>query len=295
MDEFKSYHPTVNFIYFLAVIGFSMFFLHPVCIGLSLVSGFIYSWVLGGKKAIKTNLMISLPMVIISGVINTAFNHAGMNVIAYFPNGNPITVESIVYGLLTGGMISTVICWFSCYNKVMTDDKFIYLFGRLSPRIAMVVSMTLRFVPQFTRELKKVVNAQRCIGKDVRKGKILTRIKTATEIMSIMITWALERSVTTSDSMRARGYGLPKRTAFSIFKFHRHDLFASLYLLILGTYIIFGAINGAVTFECFPYIRMREMGAESISIFVAYFMLMILPVIIEIKEGWKWKLLRRKI
>lgn len=295
MNEFKPYHPIVNFIYFLAVIGFSMFFLHPVCIGLSHVSGFIYSWVLGGKKAIKTNLMISLPMVIISGVINTAFNHAGMNVIAYFPNGNPITVESIVYGLLTGGMISTVICWFSCYNKVMTDDKFIYLFGRLSPRIAMVVSMTLRFVPQFTSEFKKVVNAQRCIGKDVRKGKILTRIKTATEIMSIMITWALERSVTTSDSMRARGYGLPNRTAFSIFKFHRHDLFASIYLLILGTYIIFGAINGAVTFECFPYIRMREMGAESISIFVAYFMLMILPVIIEIKEGWKWKLLRRKI
>lgn len=295
MNEFKLYHPIVNFIYFLAVIGFSMFFLHPVCIGLSLVCGFIYAWVLGGGKAIKTSLMISLPMIIISGVINTAFNHAGINVIAYFPNGNAITLESVVYGLLAGGMIATVISWFSCYNKVMTDDKFIYLFGRVSPSVALIVSMTLRFVPQFTGEMKKVVNAQRCIGKDVRKGNILTRIKTVAEIMSIMITWSLERSVTTSDSMKARGYGLPKRTAFSIFKFDRRDFFAILYILILSICIILGAINGAVAFECFPYIRMREMGAESISIFVAYFMLMMLPVIIDIKEGWKWKLLRRKI
>ncbi len=268
-----------------------MFFLHPVCIGLSLVCGFIYAWVLGGGKAIKTNLMISLPMIIISGAINTAFNHAGMNVIAYFPNGNAITVESVVYGLLAGGMIASVISWFSCYNKIMTEDKFIYLFGRVSPSLALVVSMTLRFVPQYRDELKEVVNAQRCIGKDVRKGNILTRIKTVAEIMSIMITWSLERSVTTSDSMRARGYGLPKRTAFSIFRFKKRDIFALLYMVALGTYIMFGILGGAVAFECFPYIRMNN----EISVFTAYFLLLIYPVIIEAKEGWKWKLLKRKI
>lgn len=291
MNEFKSYHPIVNFIYFLLSIGLSMFFLHPVCIGVSLVCGFMYLWVSGGGKAIKTSLMISLPMIIISGVINTAFNHAGINIIGYFPNGNAITIESIVYGFLTGGMIASVIGWFSCYNKIMTEDKFIYLFGRLSPSLALVVSMTLRFVPQYRDELKKVVNAQRCIGKDVRKGSILARIKTATEIMSIMITWSLERSVTTSDSMRARGYGLPKRTAFAIFRFKKRDLFALLYMLALGTYIIFGALGGAVAFECFPYIRMNN----EISVFTAYFLLLIFPVIIEVKEGWKWKLLKRKI
>ncbi len=295
MSEFRTYHPIVNFIYFLAGIGFSMFFLHPVCIGISLVCAMIYSYTLGGGKAVRTNLMISLPMIIISGVINTAFNHAGVNIIAYFPNGNPITVESIIYGLLTGGMIASVISWFSCYNKIMTEDKFIYLFGRISPQIALIVSMTLRFVPQFTREMKRVVNAQKCLGKDVSKGKILSRLKTVAEIMSIMITWSLERSVTTSDSMRARGYGIPKRTAFSLFRFHRHDLLALLYLLVLGTYIIVSAINGVTYFQCFPYISMIEFDLKTASVFVIYFMLLMFPVIIEIKEGWKWKLLRRKI
>ncbi len=292
MNEFRTYHPIVNFIYFLAVIGFSMFFLHPVCVGISLVCGFIYLLLLGDKKAIRTSLIISIPMILISGVINTAFNHGGVTVIAHFPNGNPITFESIVYGLIVGGMISTAILWFSCYNKIMTEDKFLYLFGRLSPSVALAVSMTLRFIPQFIEQFKRVINAQRCIGRDVKKGKVKDRVKTATEIMSIMTTWALERSVTTSDSMKARGYGTKRRTAFSIYRFSTRDAVALCYIIIMGIYIILKAHSGAVDFQCFPHIRINMTG---ISVYVSYFMLLIFPVIIEIKEGWKWKSLRRKI
>lgn len=292
MNEFKTYHPIVNFIYFLAVLGFSMFFLHPVCIGISLVCGYIYLWFLGGGKAIRTSLNISIPIILISGVINTAFNHAGVTVIAHFPNGNLITLESIVYGLIVGGMISTAILWFSCYNRIMTEDKFIYLFGRVSPSFALVVSMTLRFVPQFLKQFKRVTEVQRSNGRDVKKGKVKDRVKTATEIMSIMTTWALERSVTTSDSMKARGYGVKKRTAFSLYRFSARDAVALCYIIIMGAYIMLKALSGAVKFQCFPCIRISMTG---ISAYISYFLLLIFPVIVEIKEGWKWKSLRRKI
>ncbi len=292
MNEFKTYHPIVNFIYFLAVIGLSMFLLHPVCIALSLVSGFIYLGLLGGGKAISKSLIISIPMILLSGVMNTAFNHEGITIIAHFPNGNPVTLESIVYGLIVGGMIAAVISWFSCYNKTMSEDRFIYLFGRISPQIALIVSMTLRFIPQFTEQFKKVTEAQRCIGRDIKKGKLKNRIKTAAEIMSVMTTWMLERSVTTSDSMRARGYGTKRRTTFSIYRFDKRDIIALIYVILLGTYIVFGIIRGATDFECFPYLK---INMEGIGVYISYFLLLMFPVIIEIKEGWKWKLLRRKI
>ena len=51
MNEFKTYHPIVNFVYFVFVIGFSCFFMHPVCLVISLVSGFSYSVMLKGRKA----------------------------------------------------------------------------------------------------------------------------------------------------------------------------------------------------------------------------------------------------
>ena len=75
MNEFKMYHPFVNFIYFLCVIGFSMFFMHPVCLAVSLVCGFAYSAILKGAKAVKINLIYMLPMLIISALINPDFNH----------------------------------------------------------------------------------------------------------------------------------------------------------------------------------------------------------------------------
>jgi energy-coupling factor transport system permease protein len=46
-------------------------------------------------------------------------------------------------------MLAAVISWFSCYNAVMTSDKFVYLFGRVIPALSLILSMTLRFVPKF--------------------------------------------------------------------------------------------------------------------------------------------------
>ena len=70
-----------------------------------------------------------LPLLLLTALINPAFNHEGQTILTYLSNGNPITLESIVYGVAAAAMLVAVICWFSCYNSVMTSDKFVYLFG----------------------------------------------------------------------------------------------------------------------------------------------------------------------
>ena len=127
MNEFAKYHPLINFIYFTAVIVFSMIFVHPICLVTSLLCSVMYSIILNGKKALKFIAML-LPLMLISALINPAFNHEGVTVIAYLPSGNPLTLESILYGIVAASMVAMVICWFSCFNKIMTSDKFIYIF-----------------------------------------------------------------------------------------------------------------------------------------------------------------------
>ena len=41
-DEFSGFHPIVNFIYFALIIGFSMVFMHPVMLFISLITGITY-------------------------------------------------------------------------------------------------------------------------------------------------------------------------------------------------------------------------------------------------------------
>ena len=295
MNEFKTYHPIVNFTYFVFVIGFSCFFMHPVCLGISLVSGFVYSVMLKGKKAIKTNLLYMLPLLLITALMNPAFNHQGMTVIAYLPSGNPLTLESILYGLCAATMIVSVICHFSCYNEVMTSDKFIYLFGKVIPSLSLILSMTLRFVPKFSAQLKVVTNAQRTMGRDVSNGSLLKRAKHGLNILSIMTTWSLENAIETADSMKARGYGIPGRTAFSIFTFDKRDKKAFFFILVLGIYTFVGNMMGGMYFRYFPSIQGVRLSPFCISVFMAYVLLCISPIIIEIWEESRWKASRSKI
>ena len=134
-NAFSTIHPAVIFTWFTAVLLFSMFFMHPVLIAVSLVCSFGYSIVLNGKKAVRFNLLYMLPLLLFMAALNPAFNHAGVTILFYLPNGNPITLESILYGAAAAAMFISVIMWFACYNAVMTSDKFIYLFGRIIPAL----------------------------------------------------------------------------------------------------------------------------------------------------------------
>ncbi len=295
MNEFKTYHPIVNFTYFVFVIGFGCFLMHPVCLVISLVCGFAYSVMLKGKKAIKANLIYMLPMLILTALINPVFNHEGVTILMYLPSGNPVTSESIVYGLCAATMIASVICHFSCYNEVMTSDKFIYLFGKIIPALSLILSMTLRFVPKFAAQLKVVSNAQRCMGRDVSKGNVIKRAKNGLNILSIMTTWSLENAIETADSMKSRGYGTSGRTAFSIFKFDKRDKKALVCILIFGIYTFAGNLVGGMYFQFFPSIQSAEISLWGISVFASYLFLCIYPITIEIWEVRKWKALEQKI
>ncbi len=294
-DTFYNCHPAVNFIYFILVLLFSMIFMHPICLGISLVCAFTYSVYLNEKKAVRFNFKYMIPMIVVTALINPAFNHEGGTILTYLRNGNPLTLESITYGVAAAVMLITVICWFSCYNAVMTSDKFVYLFGRVLPALSLILSMTLRFVPRFKAQLTIVSNAQKCIGRDVSNGSILQRIKNGVRILSIMVTWALENSIETADSMKSRGYGLPGRTAFSIYRFDRRDQRLLLFFLLCGTYIITGLLFGGLYWRYFPTMHGGWGGTYSISLYFCYLTLCIAPVIMNIMEDQKWKAIRSEI
>lgn len=295
MKSFSTYHPIVNFIYFISVIAFTMVFMHPVFLAISLLGSFMYSTILNGKKAVRFNLVYMLPMMITAAILNPVFNHEGVTILTYLPGGNPLTAESIFFGIAAAIMIGNVICWFSCYNAVMTSDKFIYLFGKIIPSLSLIFSMALRFIPKFKQQLKVVSNSQKCIGRDISTGSIKQRTKHTIRIISIMITWSLENAVETADSMKSRGYGLNGRTSFSIYKFTKKDTKVLCAILIFSTYIVVGSVLGGTNFSYFPSIKFADVTPFTISLYVVWLILCIMPAIIEFMEEIKWNALKSKI
>lgn len=295
MYGFKSYHPIVNMIYFLFVLVFSCAILQPICLGISLACTVSYALVTGGRKNLKFLCLYALPVMFITAIVNPLFNHRGMTVLAYFSNGNPLTLESIVYGVVMAVMLCSVLCIFSAYNKIMTSDKFISIFGKIIPTFSLILSMVMRFVPVFSNKLTEIRHGQKCIGRDVTDGGVIQRAKNGLRILSVMITVSLEDSVETADSMRSRGYGLEGRTSYTDFVFDKRDFVALIVILVFGIYVIVGWIFGALEYRYQPTVRIGDITPYSISVMASCFLLYSIPLIIEIKEGIRWKLLKRKI
>lgn len=290
----NKYNPWVSFLYFFFVIAFSMFFMHPLCLLLSFAAAFIHSVLCGGKKALLFNLKAVFPLIAAAAVANPLINHEGTHILTYFGDGNPLTLESVAYGIAAAFMMGAVICHFSCFNKIMTSDKIMYIVGGIMPSMSLVFSMTLRFVPRFSRQLKKLRDAGKAMN-PAAHNNIVRKIQNGIEILSAMITWSLENAVETADSMKSRGYGIKKRTAYSNMIFTRQDAFALFFILVFAGIVLYAGIVGKMSFHYFPSIQKIYIAPNDAVFFASYFLLIALPIFDKFKERLFWRKLKSKI
>ena len=294
-DSFVDYHPFINLVYFMLVIGFSLALTHPLAQGISLVCAVSYAISAEGRKKVGFLIKYCLPMILLTAFINPAFNHEGTTLLLYFSNGNPLTLESILYGISAGVLLVTILLWFSSFSRIMTTDKFIYLFGKIIPALSLILSMSLRFVPKFKTQMMSVTEAQRSIGRDVSTGSLWHRTKTAIVIFSIMVTWALENAIETADSMKSRGYGLKGRTAFSIYRLEERDKYTLIWFCFCGLFLIAGVMLSAFGFRYFPNIRYAALDRTTLPFYGVYMALCITPVVLNLKGERKWKTIVSKM
>jgi energy-coupling factor transport system permease protein len=285
------YHPWVSFIYFVAVIAGTLLFIHPVFVAVSLLCAIFASAMINGRKTVFATLGFGIPMFIFIALANPLFNHRGATILFYLFD-NPVTKEAVLYGIVSAGMMFAAVIWFTCYNTVVTSDKFIYIFGRILPSIALIVSMTLSLIPRLLEQIKIIADSQRSIGLDWKSGSLAQRLRSGARILSILVSWALEDAVITADSMRARGYGQHKRSTFSIFRFGKKDAKMMALIVILFAAEIFAYISGRGTMEFYPAIVVPNIDITDILIYVSYIILCIIPAVIQIKEDLKWKRLK---
>lgn len=292
-DTFSSCHPIVNFLYFGLVLVFTMCFAHPLARAVSLAGALCYDLYLNGKKAAGFTLKYMVPMLLLTAILNPTFSHEGVTILWYFPNGNPLTLESILFGGAAALMLVAVVLWAACYNAVMTSDKFVYLFGRVIPALSLVLSMTLRFVPKFRTQIHSVSEAQRCVGRDISNGTLFQRMKNGVTILSIMVTWTLENAIETADSMRSRGYGLPGRTAYSIYRIDERDKMALLWLGFCGVTIIGAWIAGGFYWNWYPRIRSVPFLPIVVFFHLVYLALCFTPLAMDLWADWHWKQIKK--
>lgn len=293
MKAFENYHPFVTLVYFLSVLSVSMFVMNPIIEITALVGALLFSLVTQKQRDVFKSLAFYGAMFFLVILTNPLFSHLGETKLFYLGK-NPVTLEALLYGASIAVTIIAVMVWCRCYSEIMTSDKFLYIFGKAIPKLSLIISTALRFVPLFKRQLRKVSRAQKAMGL-YSSDSFIDNVKSTGRVFISMIAWSLENAMETSSSMKARGYGTKERSNFSLYKFKLRDAGLLSVCVLLLSCVLYGAAKGALAFEYYPAVSEIEFSAISVLSFISFAVLSLLPFIIEIKEVLLWKYYISKI
>ncbi|MBQ0058386.1 MAG: energy-coupling factor transporter transmembrane protein EcfT [Lachnospiraceae bacterium] len=290
--RFDSYHPTINLIYFTATIAFALWFNHPVFVLIGYLSAFAYSIKLNGLKALIFDLCL-IPLGAAYALWYAYYNHFGITPVHQNIIGNQITVEALVYGSVRAITVITAIMFVTCLFKVFTTDKVVYLFGKISPKLSLFLSIILRIGPRIKVEGRRINVAQMGIGRGIGQGNIFQRIWHSLRELSILITWTLESFLESTRSMQSRGYSLKGRTAFSIYRFDNRDRSFVIAIFACLVWIFAGVALNQTAISYDPQILMNRITPVSFVFYLAYAILLLLPMILQIMGEKKFERLQR--
>ena len=329
-DEFSRYHPVVNLIFYLLVLGTTMFQMSVGLVFISLFSAVVYYFMLKKTEGLKYCAVV-VGIIIVSAIINPLFSHKGGTLLFYLFTGNPVTLESIIYGLISAIIIGAMLLWFSTFNQVMGVERILGAIGKVLPNVSLLITMIMRFIPQYTRHQRKVsmvnkvnkrnygekinlLNREKTEKENVIEArkkqkkkndiearkkqkkkngidKIIDSIKEGSRTFSITTTWALENSIYTADSMKARGFGTGRRTNYSNYKFQKRDYLLMGWLVILWLVVVFSFEREKVYTYYYPFIQVKN----NVVVYLIYGLLCLTPVLINVKEEIRWLILKSRI
>ncbi len=293
-DAFSKLHPAVNLLFFIGAICFGVLLQHPVYLLAGIFASGVYYFVLNGRKGVKT-ILLMIPLFIFITLFNPIVNTRGITVLfTYFDR--PYTLEALIYGVAVAATFVLMLLWFGCYGKVLTGDKFTCLFGNLAPSLSLLLVMVFRMIPSLLQKAKQIIGVRSSIGKGTaEKSSLKDKLGSGMTVIGVLTSWALEGSITTSDSMRSRGYGTSKRTSFMVYRMAKTDWISVFVMLVLLGIVIFFAVNGGMNAEFLPERNITPIKGVNIIGFISYLGYLMIPTIMNIKEVAQWNISKLKI
>jgi energy-coupling factor transport system permease protein len=287
--RFNAFHPAINFSYYLGAIAILMLLMHPLFLLVSLTILISIHFFNDRCKNFNRWLFFMVTTGLLIVIMNPLFNERG-HFILFEVMGHRITIEAIIYGSMSALSIISVMVIFVSYNEVMSPNKLLYLFSKFLPQFAILLMLTLRFIPLMRRRLEEISAVQMSKGQSVQHGPWKARIKNGMLYVQVLVTYSLEGAIQTADSMEARGYGLNKRTTYEYFRFKKSDTIVFIYLMGLFLIILYGRFLGFGFLKVYPVMESMNLQPMEFGLLVIEILFLSFPLFVELGEMVRWRI-----
>ncbi|MDD3403229.1 MAG: energy-coupling factor transporter transmembrane component T [Hespellia sp.] len=251
---FETLHPALLLAYASGAPILAMLTNHPLFLAISFLAAFCVQTFYSGIRETAKNTLFMLPFVLVVALINLFTNQRGMTIL--FRAGHyAYTCESLCYGIANGMMLLTVLVWFRSFSAILSNEKFLYLFGRHLPATALLLSMILKLFPETRHKIQSIQFAQGGFSNNPKCG-IKERLKHSMRQISSLLEWSMEDSIETADSMKARAYGKAERTSYRSYKMTAKDRRMAAFFAIAFLAVCYSIFGGSGRYTYFPVMRM---------------------------------------
>lgn len=278
-----SLHPAIALAYCCIAMVFAMAFVQPALSAIAFACVAAFGLLAFGVSSFAKRLLWQIPIVASITLLNGVFVQRGATVL-WSVGDFALHAESLLFGISMGLALATVMELFSLLGEVVQGDEVVTLMGKRLPSSALLASMSLRLIPRMRRNAEERRDTLKaCTALTPSKG----RFAMASEEVSVMIANAMEDSLVTADSMRARGYGSGKnRTQYERRSFALADGIVLACVIGLGMLAFVAGIAASSEFTFYP--RMTNGANEWECLGYAAFFL--LPCVAYLLGLVKWRL-----
>ncbi|MFA6829752.1 MAG: energy-coupling factor transporter transmembrane component T [Bacilli bacterium] len=262
VSVFLSYGRTSMYGSYTNIFMYIIIFIMMLVLTLTSHSGFIQLF-----KSLKALWVMMLFLLLINLFLpgrttgDIAFSLFGRNIYYY----TIINLCYIIIRLILVLMMTTV---FTSTTKPMEMTSALeWLFYPLKfikvpiHKIAMAISLALRFIPTLIEETNRIMKAQASRGVDFNQGKIKEKIKALISLIIPLFMTAFTTSGELADAMEARGYDPDrKRTRYKRTKWSTQDTIAVIVLALYCSAMIYFAVQRFDVTDLFPGIILPKLS-----------------------------------
>jgi len=198
-----------------------------------------------GLRAQFSPLRLLLLILATSTIFSGLTSHFGTTAILTIPGKIPllsgaVTLESLMYGLTNGLVLSGLLTTFTTLNVVLPMRSLVHLIPQAFYPLAVVVSIAVTFIPSTSRQLKQVREAQAI------RGHHLRGIRDWTPLAMPLLIGGLERALQLAETMTSRGFASQEETSASSTLF-RLGMLGGLTMILIGE--VFGLASNWPSLE----------------------------------------------
>ena len=129
-------------------------------------------------------------------VLNPLLNSDGIHILFYLGE-RPVTMESLLYGAHNLLLIAALLMVFPSLNVLLDSERILFLFSRLMQTSALILSMSMRFVPLLTRRARELRQLHRQDGEGLP-----ARLSHAGKLLGALLDWTMEEGMQSSRTLR---------------------------------------------------------------------------------------------